>query len=260
MELIKQYNHVMRFAYKRFLEKDQKESEVSRTIKSVMRNIGRMDAYFTSCAIKQGHVVYKVQKGHKAKNVIFGGKYNWHRYTKGLITKEEFEENRLSPMVIIGESPHKGNRKFELDLYNNRLMFKKSKTEHYDLLFHEPSKGHRKLLDAFQALYDQDPFKTCFTVRVSRDCIWFIFEEERLPIPERNVIKGRIASIDMNPNYIALVIQDKNGSMIRKDLFSLKALNDFDDRKHYENREDKITWRSHLDNKKHTRLSRYPSK
>lgn len=101
-----------------------------------------------------------------------------------------------------------------------------------------------------QELYDKDKSLTCFTVQLSEEKIWLTFDESEIGEKTFTPKKGRVASIDMNPNYVALVIQDDNGVIIEKELFSLKPINDFDNRKHYKNREDKKEWRKHLNNKR----------
>lgn len=65
--------------------------------------------------------------GKKLKEVVFGGRANLKRYLKGFITKDEFKANRLKPMVIAGESRHRGNRLFNLNIENNQVVFKPKK-------------------------------------------------------------------------------------------------------------------------------------
>ena len=250
-ELIKQFNNVIRFAYNRYADGNiKKDSEIVRLIKSTMNHIDKLDSAMIEEAVKRAKHIFNIQKSHGTEKIIFGGKSNWNRYNKGLISKEEFEENKLLPLYSVGSHGSRGNRKFELDLKNNHVLFKKSRSEHFDLYFHNPSKNQKLLLDKLQDLYDKDKHLTCFTVQLSKEYIWITFDE--IPFAEKTFVskKGRIASIDMNPNYIALVIQDEDGTIILKELFSTKAINDFDKRKHYENRENKTKWRSHLNNKR----------
>jgi len=50
----------------------------------------------------------------KYKEIVFGGRHNLKNYMKGLISKEEYRRNKLIPMMISGETRHKGNRLFDL--------------------------------------------------------------------------------------------------------------------------------------------------
>ena len=58
---------------------------------------------------------------------MFGGRSNLRRYLKGYISKDEFKDHRLKPMLIAGETRHKGNRLFDLDFENNNIIFKPNK-------------------------------------------------------------------------------------------------------------------------------------
>ena len=251
VELIKQFNNVIRFAYNRYVDGNiKKDSEVVRLVKSTMHHIDKLDSAMIGWAVKKAKNIFKTQKSLGNEKIIFGGKNNWSKYNKGLISKEEFEENKLLPLYFVGESNQRGNRKFELDLKNNHILFKKSKTEHFDLYFHEPSKCQKELFYKYQDLYTKNKFSTCFTIELSKKYIWITFDEKS--IAEKTFVskQGRVASIDMNPNYIAFVIQDEDGTIILKELFSIKTINDFDKRKHYKNKEDKVAWRKHLNNKR----------
>ena len=55
---------------------------------------------------------YKRKSILKKKSLIFGGKNNYKLRQEGKISKEEFKQNRLSPIYSIGEKLAKGNRKF----------------------------------------------------------------------------------------------------------------------------------------------------
>ena len=54
---------------------------------------------------------------------IFGNKSNLIRRSKNLISKEEFKSNRNLPLLIIGEAPQKGNRKFNFNSLD-KIIFK----------------------------------------------------------------------------------------------------------------------------------------
>ena len=72
-------------------------------------------------AIKEAHALFDAQG---QRHIVFGGKCNLKQYLKGLITKEQFKQNRLMPLCSIGEYQFKGNRLFAFDLSNNRVVYK----------------------------------------------------------------------------------------------------------------------------------------
>ena len=63
--------------------------------------------------------------------LLFGGKENYRLRQEGKITKEEFKQNRLSPLSSIGESQFKGNRKFNINS-DLTITFKPSKVIHFN--------------------------------------------------------------------------------------------------------------------------------
>lgn len=69
---------------------------------------------------------YEERNGHE--KVIFGGRGNLKRRFLNKITNEQWKELRLENICSIGESPQKGNRKFDLQIIEeNKIIFKPSK-------------------------------------------------------------------------------------------------------------------------------------
>ena len=64
--------------------------------------------------------------------VIFGGKQNFIKRIQNKISKEEFKEKRLSPILSIGEAQYQGNRKFKLN-EDLTILFKPSNKLHFTL-------------------------------------------------------------------------------------------------------------------------------
>ena len=61
----------------------------------------------------------------KKPKLIFGGRKNFEDRCKGLISKEEFQKRRLSPIYSIGTcKPYKGNQKFEIKEDLETIIFK----------------------------------------------------------------------------------------------------------------------------------------
>ena len=104
------------------------------------------------------------------------------------------------------------------------------------------------MLAELQGRYDARE-EVYFTVELSKDYVTLIVDEKDFAkdIPH---IDGRTASIDMNPNYIALVIRDENGEFLQQEIFDFKQLSNLDNKKNYKFKEDKQKWRSHLNSKR----------
>ena len=116
-----QYNNIIRFSYNRRKE-NLTQSQIEKLIKSTMNNIDLMDSSFIKAATDNSKNL------NVEDNVIFGGKNNWAKYNKNLITKEEYKKNKLKPLTVRGSKlDTKGNRKFQLNMSNNEIIFKPKK-------------------------------------------------------------------------------------------------------------------------------------
>lgn len=110
---------MVRYAFNRYLEgKTEKEiMQASQTLNNMPR-----DSWFIQCAIKKANYLYLAQKD--TSKVIFGGKFNFFQRLKNKIEKKKFQQNRLLAIYSQGEKLKYGNRKFELDIVNNKIIFK----------------------------------------------------------------------------------------------------------------------------------------
>ena len=104
------------------------------------------------------------------------------------------------------------------------------------------------MLAELQRRYDERE-EVCFTVELSQSHICLIIDEKDFAKPVRT-IDGRTASIDLNPNYIALVIRNEKGEFLEQEIFDLKHLSELDKRKNYKSKQDKKKWRTHVNRKR----------
>ena len=247
-ELQRQFGNVVRFAFNRYADSKGMLTDAQVIgLAHRMNNIEKLDTTLLQQACYKGKALYEATE-KSGLRPIFGGKCNWNRYQKHLISKDEFNANRQLPICVRGDKNSRGNRKFALDLNNDRIIFKPSKSEHYEIKFTHHGRVQRALLAELQRRYDSRE-EVCFTAELSNDYVTLIIDEKDFA-KEVPHIDGRHASIDMNPNYIALVIRDKNGEFLVQEIFDLKQLSELDKRKNYKNKQDKVKWRSHLNSKR----------
>ena len=248
-ELQRQFGNAVRFCFNRFVDTNNNITPAQASkLAQAMNHVEMLDATILQMSSRKAYNIYKSFEKQGDATLIFGGKSNWTRYQKHLISKEDFNANRQLPICIEGDKSHRGNRKFALDLNNDRIIFKLSKSEHYDITFSSIGKARRALLTELQRRYDERE-EICFTVELSKDFVTLIIDEKDFAkeIPH---INGRCASIDMNPNYIALVIRDEKENFLTQEIFDLKQLSELDKRKNYSFKKDKVKWRSHLNSKR----------
>ena len=85
------------------------------------------------------------------------------------------------------------------------------------------------MLTELQRRYDAKE-EICFTAELFMDYVTLIVDEKYFA-KEFSHINGRRASIDMNPNYIALIIRNEKGEFLQQEIFDFKQLSELDKRK-----------------------------
>lgn len=210
----KQFTSIRNYAFNRFLE-GQTQNQIENLVKTKLNNIDLMDVSFQKEAVNEARTFIKDDQ----RTVVFGGKQNRNKYLKKEITKEEYKQRKLSSIIVRGETG-RGNRKFELDINNNQIIFKPKKNIKMVCKF-QPTKQNETLLK-LQKLCKLGI--TYFTIRLNNDYICVTFDETILKKEEYKPIKKRILAIDLNPNYIAIVVRDEQ-NIIHKEIIGLYNLN-----------------------------------
>lgn len=210
----KQFTSIRNYAFNRFIE-GHKQNSIEQMVKSKLNNIDLMDVSLQKEAVNEAKTFIKENQ----KTVVFGGKKNRNNYLNQKITKEEYQKRKLSSIIVRGETG-RGNRKFQLDATNHQVIFKPSqKTKIY--CKYETTKQD-KVLIKLQKLCELGT--TYFTVRLNQEYIFITFDETILKEKEYKPIIKRICAIDLNPNYIAIVVRHGK-SIIHKEIIGLYNLN-----------------------------------
>jgi hypothetical protein len=210
----KQYTNVVHYAYNRYKE-GYKLSQIEKLVKQNMKNLNLLDASLIKSACDKAKSLARKDK------VIFGGKKNWKNYNKGLISKEQYKNNKLEPIVVRGsKQDHNGNRKFELNVDENQVIFKPKKGLKIIANFVDTrQKEIIRQIQKFGELKEKG-----FTIGLNNNYVWICYDETILCDKKYKPLKQRIASIDLNPNYVSLVIT-QNKNIIYKEIIGLKELN-----------------------------------
>ena len=228
LNYIKNYNNVVKFTYNRLLENGNLKTKEITVLQKSMNNIF-IDSHFKNSAIFDSKALIKRNGENK---IIFGGKKLFLERRNGKISKEEYEIQKLIPLCSIGESPQKGNRKFQIK-NDNCILFKPSKGEHFILELESVGKNYRTYLNKLIKL--QDDKQIPITYMLDTEYIYIIFDLNKLKITniKEEKVKDRYFAIDMNPNYVGFTVIDWKSSeeykIIDKGAISLKSLNDYDD-------------------------------
>ena len=188
------------------------------------------------------------------KNVTFGGKallkqitklsQEKSNETKLKKIKEEFKEKRKLGLYIVGRACEGGNRKFDFDFKNKKIVFKPNRSAKIDLEFYSRGKQFDVLCN-LQELINNNSIS--ITIRLDSEYIYVTFDEQILSgyafngteckkeqklhinkeVKKQIYIKwkkeqknkmlesknpNRYCSVDLNPNYIGISVLDKLSS------------------------------------------------
>ena len=214
--LQKQLSIATRYAYKR--SKDGWTQIQTRNTIESLNNVSS-DAFLNQCAVANGYSIHKLAQDGNQDKVIFESRKNLELRSTSKISNEQWKQSRLLPIHCIGESNQKGNRKFKLDINNNQIIFKLTRTQHITLNLPYVSKNYRKLLEILQKQCEMK--ENCFTVKLTDCKIYISFEQLK---QESKKLHTRYAGIDLNPNYVGFVICENNKVIYQK-LYNLIELN-----------------------------------
>lgn len=208
--LRREYSLLVRYSFNR-LKEGTSEKDI-RVLHKSLNNIDNLDAWTRQCAINEAK---QILNKHGENKVIFGGKSNMVRYLKGLINKDKYKESKLLPLNIFGECANGGNRKFKLDLFNHKIIYKHSRLEHFELKI-------PKLRGSYKELYNLQENPRTYSVKLIDKHLLISFEESKEDI---KLNEKRYLGIDLNPEYIGISIKEDD-KIIHTKLYSVKKLTD----------------------------------
>lgn len=231
-EYQRQYSSILHVFYQQLSREENLGSEFSyiksdsilKTTFRKLNNVELMNDWFCRSAIGEA---YQMQKD---KHVIFGGKKNFIKRCKGLISREEFKANKkLNPIYSIGTAkPYKGNQKFEIADDLEHVIFKPNRQSHIELKLH--LQNRKKLLSKLYARQQQKDLP--ITYKLDDKFVYISYEEDQLESIKHQYVQNRVLGIDLNPNYIGWTIVDWKSSsdfnVVKSGVYSIKDLNDKD--------------------------------
>ncbi len=191
-------------------------------VRSVLRTrfAEQLDSWFVQSAVKLGIGMALADRELGVKTRIFGGRKNFIRRAKGLISNNEWRELRIQPLYLIGQAPVGGNRKFEFG--EDSVVFKPWRGKRILLELPPLRRNYQRLWRAAVQLAGEDQLPITVSLTSTHICLSFD-ETKVVKEPEKKVIKNRIAGIDMNPNEIGVSVFDGE-KLIETKLFSMKQL------------------------------------
>jgi IS605 OrfB family transposase len=194
-------------------------------ITNILNNKMEFDSWLKqSAAIKAKEMTLADKDNTKGR--LFGGMKALKSFLEGKISKLDYQNSRLMPLYVVGEASKSGNRKFKLDIYNNKIIFKADRNNHLEINLPNLRKNYSKKLQILQQMAENKA--TTFTVSMATDWISLSFEE--LPIKQIN--GDNLLSLDLNPNYIGLAIRDRKSNIIHTKMYDISHLKDANKQKY----------------------------
>lgn len=219
----KQYSNVLHYTYNRLFENNNLSTKELTELQHQMNNIALNSHLLNSAIYDAKSLIAK----DNSKQIIFGGKKLFLDRLKGLISKNDYKINKLSPIFSIGESNQKGNRLFDI-IDDKTILFKPSKNKHIELHLNISKAGKKELLKLKELMNNKN---ITVTITLNQEYICLTFDYNKInTLEQRSKIKNRIFAIDQNPNYIGWSVIDwqdgQNYKIIDKGVISNKPLND----------------------------------
>jgi len=205
-KLRKQYSNVYRFAYNRFKDGLNKK-EIYHLISS-LNNIEMIKGRLINDCIDFSQRVFEKDKKLN-KNSVFGGLNNFILRCKNKITKEEFIQKRLISLYLQGENNRNGNRFFNLDFINKKIVYKFDRKNYFELDLKISNNQLKQLLE-LEELCEQKQSKYTITLNETHICISF----ESVKHEMTNLLQTRFIGIDLNPESIGVSVCNENMDII----------------------------------------------
>ena len=217
------YSSAVRFSFNRF--KDNLNQKRAREAGRVLFQ-PTLGSWLFQCAVMEASGLYtKFMKDLKVP--VFGGKHNFEKYTKKLITKDQLRKARLLSLCSQGEKNCCGNRHFTLDIMeNNQITFKLLKQK-ITLQLPKLKKNYKRALFALQEACEKK--EITYTVHLAHDYISISFDDPRqnkslektfkninkfvnVPLEVKRAL--RKDAVDLQKLGKELIVTKKNGKII----------------------------------------------
>ncbi len=169
-----------------------------------------------------------------SRKVVFGGRKNLQDRTKGVISKEEWRESRLLPLVFYGETNRFGNRFFDLRNINNGEILFKLEGSKIRIPISINANKHKRDLEAITHYCSLKQIPV--TIKLSHNRIWISYDETCLSgslTSSKDFIRyegevrskrlDRYLAIDSNPNCLGYCIVDRDLNILYKGALELDS-------------------------------------
>ena len=166
----------------------------------------QLDGHLHRSAIQRGIDLASA----KQPKVIFGGRKNFIRRCKGLITNDEWKALRVMPLYSIGQANAKGNRRFRMN-YATRTLTYKDADQQYQFQIPILKRNWEVIFE--QLCQKAADGKIPLLFSVSANEVHITYDETQLDCYKQKYQqykpnKFRYLGIDLNPNRVGVSVYD----------------------------------------------------
>lgn len=131
--------------------------------------------------------------------------------------KQEFQDNRMLGIYVIGRALDKGNRKVSFDLNNNKITFKPSKGDHIEIVMEDVGTKRRRIMKRLQAMAENKTMP--LSVRITNDEVIILYDEMLLAGFSFNDVeckkKQKLCSTDEEKKHVFIEFKrEQEGRML----------------------------------------------
>ena len=221
-------------------QEETRQGKLARKIKGIQEKIQELSEMKSTTSRRRK--LFKLNKSlndnlkRVGKDIVFGGRKLLQELSKKdenyLVNKEAYTNLRNMYVFSVGDADKKGNRKFKLDMENNKIHYRQNRKTHIEIEI-SPSKKWTEELSKIQQLMDDR--KIPVTFKLTEDYVWVTYDESYLngyQLDKKLLVKGdkihnrkifqelenlkmvgkirhRFCGVDLNPEYIGFSICDK---------------------------------------------------
>ncbi len=228
LEVLNQYNCVLKFTYNRLLENPKLTTKELTTLQKTLNNCDLIGSHLKNSAIYDAKSL--IEKS--TEPIIFGGKNLFKQRCQHKISRDDFILKRLRPLNCVGEACQGANRHFKI-IDNSTIQFNLNRHQRFTLSLQNVGTKRRKELSKLIEL--QNNCQMPITYKLDLDYVYLTFDYNMLKTYTYKVNQNRVLAIDLNPNSIGWSVVDwyseNTYHVVQSGTFSLKPLNDYRDSK-----------------------------
>lgn len=228
-----EYGKLRRIAFNQIKKSEillEGSADKVKNIKHLSQYSKLLDRSFLGWISSDAMSTYKSCEARGDISPVFGGYKNLKKTEAKELDKTSWRKLKNPYIYCVGsKGDSQGNRKIGIDLENKFITFTPKRGIDFKISFHDYSKNYSKILNKYVNLANKN--ESSITYKISREYIYIMVDECRISDNSYKALSGRILSVDLNPDYIGVSVNDfdKNNKQntIYSEVIDFSKLNKF---------------------------------